>query len=327
MENNFQIAEVKASDAPPFPASRRPVIEVDDALRLQAGAAVKRALAEDLKEQGDWVGARSETREAEDMEQRAALALSPMSHTTGPPSVGAGGEMVVATAGLHRDKPQLIDTVRTRPDMQAARASQDRLELAGAVGVLPLAADMADTVNAANSVERALAHQMAAAHATAMRFAAQAKTELDAHARNPLSDRPRSVEAARMAATSARLMDAFTRSALALDRLKNGGQQVVVVKHQQNTVVQEGGKAVVVAEAAPPPPGGSGQEGGSVVADEPQAPAWRDALALAAHACRCGARTRQGMACQAPAMPNGRCRMHGGTSTGPRTPGWHGWRM
>lgn len=176
--------------------------------------------------------------------------------------MGAGGEMVVATAGLHRDKPQLIDTVRTRPDMQAARASQDRLELAGAVGVLPLAADMADTVNAANSVERALAHQMAAAHATAMRFAAQAKTELDAHARNPLSDRPRSVEAARMAATRARLMDAFTRSALALDRLKNGGQQVVVVKHQQNTVVQEGGKAVVVAEAAPPPPGGSGQEGG-----------------------------------------------------------------
>lgn len=35
---------------------------------------------------------------------------------------------------------------------------------------------------------------------------------------------------------------------------------------------------------------------------------------------RCGARTRAGGACQAPAMPNGRCRMHGGASTGPRTP-------
>ena len=35
---------------------------------------------------------------------------------------------------------------------------------------------------------------------------------------------------------------------------------------------------------------------------------------------RCGARTRRGTACQAPAMPNGRCRMHGGASTGPRTP-------
>ena len=35
---------------------------------------------------------------------------------------------------------------------------------------------------------------------------------------------------------------------------------------------------------------------------------------------RCGARTRCGGACRQPAMGNGRCRMHGGLSTGPRTP-------
>lgn len=35
---------------------------------------------------------------------------------------------------------------------------------------------------------------------------------------------------------------------------------------------------------------------------------------------KCGARTRQLTACLAPAMKNGRCRMHGGLSTGPRTP-------
>jgi hypothetical protein len=37
---------------------------------------------------------------------------------------------------------------------------------------------------------------------------------------------------------------------------------------------------------------------------------------------RCGARarTRGGAPCRAPAMPNGRCRMHGGASTGPRRP-------
>jgi hypothetical protein len=34
---------------------------------------------------------------------------------------------------------------------------------------------------------------------------------------------------------------------------------------------------------------------------------------------RCGAKTRRGTSCQGPAMPNGRCRMHGGLSTGPRT--------
>ena len=31
---------------------------------------------------------------------------------------------------------------------------------------------------------------------------------------------------------------------------------------------------------------------------------------------RCGARTRSGTECKSPAMPNGRCRMHGGTSPG-----------
>jgi hypothetical protein len=34
---------------------------------------------------------------------------------------------------------------------------------------------------------------------------------------------------------------------------------------------------------------------------------------------RCGARTRCGGECRQPAMPNGRCRLHGGLSTGPRT--------
>jgi hypothetical protein len=38
-----------------------------------------------------------------------------------------------------------------------------------------------------------------------------------------------------------------------------------------------------------------------------------------AKAPRCGARTRAAGCCRQPAMRNGRCRMHGGHSTGPRT--------
>ncbi len=34
---------------------------------------------------------------------------------------------------------------------------------------------------------------------------------------------------------------------------------------------------------------------------------------------RCGAQTRFKQPCKAPAMKNGRCRMHGGKSTGPKT--------
>jgi hypothetical protein len=36
-------------------------------------------------------------------------------------------------------------------------------------------------------------------------------------------------------------------------------------------------------------------------------------------AARCGAKNRRGTPCQCPAMPSGRCRLHGGLSTGPRT--------
>src|SRR5262245_52541649 len=47
----------------------------------------------------------------------------------------------------------------------------------------------------------------------------------------------------------------------------------------------------------------------------------RQALAAAHAAPRCGARSkRTGKPCQGPAMANRRCRMHGGKSTGPRTP-------
>jgi hypothetical protein len=35
---------------------------------------------------------------------------------------------------------------------------------------------------------------------------------------------------------------------------------------------------------------------------------------------RCGAKTRKGTPCKAQALQNGRCYIHGGLSTGPRTP-------
>jgi hypothetical protein len=56
------------------------------------------------------------------------------------------------------------------------------------------------------------------------------------------------------------------------------------------------------------------------VSNGPHAPAWAIALDVARVAPRCGARTRSHMLCAGPAMANGRCRMHGGTSGGPTTP-------
>ena len=41
---------------------------------------------------------------------------------------------------------------------------------------------------------------------------------------------------------------------------------------------------------------------------------------------RCGARTRRGTPCKAPAMANGRCRMHGGPSPGAPPGNRHAWK-
>src|SRR6476646_2287774 len=48
-------------------------------------------------------------------------------------------------------------------------------------------------------------------------------------------------------------------------------------------------------------------------------PDWRTTLPLAQSCPRCGAKTRSGRSCRSPAMRNSRCRMHGGSSTGPKT--------
>ena len=63
-----------------------------------------------------------------------------------------------------------------------------------------------------------------------------------------------------------------------------------------------------------------GEGGADKVECGPHAPCGCARLRGAFAAPRCGATRRNGGACLSPAMPNGRCRMHGGKSTGPRTP-------
>jgi hypothetical protein len=54
--------------------------------------------------------------------------------------------------------------------------------------------------------------------------------------------------------------------------------------------------------------------------DAPHAPTLQERLAIAQAAARCGAsRKYDGCPCRQPAMVNGRCRLHGGKSTGART--------
>ena len=70
--------------------------------------------------------------------------------------------------------------------------------------------------------------------------------------------------------------------------------------------VHAGGQAVVGMVETP----GGGD--GAKSQEQPHA----KQIAMHQNSPRCGARTRSGSRCRSPAMPNGRCRMHGGMSPG-----------
>jgi hypothetical protein len=169
------------------------------------------------------------------------------------PSVGAGGELVPDGDQIKRGGGNFIDTVE-RPDAVAAAASMDRLKLTDdGIGCVALAVDAAETIQAKNSIEKMLSHQLAAAHKLAMTFAGQAR-ELADYARTDTYGRARDIDAAgasRAANASAKMMDAFQKGTLALHKLRTGGKQIVTVQHVN---VNDGGQAVVT--------GGINQGGG-----------------------------------------------------------------
>ena len=192
--------------------------------------------------------AEGELTEAESMETRAAEVLDVGSHVTGPVTIGNGNEVAVAT----RDSvPGVVDTVREHPGMVTARASHARLALTG--DALILAADAANSVNAANSLEKMLAHQLAAAsHRLGMKFIDKAGMLLGrfdlglSGLRSPTELQVNSVEAARLANSGARMISAYTDALLALDRVRRGGKQTVKVMHiHQHVAVESGAQAVV----------------------------------------------------------------------------------
>ena len=221
-----------------------------DALRLKSGAARKRAVAVDLATY-DPTGARFERMEARDMDARADAFLELPSSAA--PKPGHGGELGLLPEAARR-LPGLVDTTRGNVDRIIAGASADRLELAADAGALDMAVDAAQAIQAGNSLERMLAHEIAAAHALAMKLTAKSAGYLG-HLNDwdgPARQQIQSIEAARMATAAARLMDTYQRGLLTLDRLRNGGRQVVTVQHVQ---VNDGGKAIVAGTVKTRRPG------------------------------------------------------------------------
>jgi hypothetical protein len=155
----------------------------------------------------------------------------------------AGGELAPIGEGL---APAEYRSTVHNPDYVTAAASRDRLDLLHDAGGLELGLDVADTIEVRDSIELMLSHQLAVAHRSVMKLAAQLNRQIECM--NILHDERRqraNVEATRIVGAMARLMTAHQQGTLTLQRLRSGGRQVLTVQH---VTVAEGAQAIVAGK-------------------------------------------------------------------------------
>jgi hypothetical protein len=262
--------------------------------------------------------------ELDDLELRKNLGIRPSWRD--PATVGAAAHAPPAPPSLPPAVPRLPGppAAGAIPGGAAAGAAK----LASDAMALDLAQAAGDPAASRETVRLLLAHQVAAGHSLMMRLAAIADSYVNyvqpAAMRDPyLSRCPQ--EAVRLAHGAARLMERVRAGALALQRLGYPGTADPHPPAPQPPCHPPRGPENYPDPSSPrgnPPPA-------TAQMPHPARPA-------AAHfrrghlnngnppgdflaAPRCGAATRAGHACAQPGMMNGRCRFHGGKSTGPRT--------
>ena len=105
------------------------------------------------------------------------------------------------------------------PNKVALNASIDRMEMLKETNLLDLALSTAHEVKASNSVQQMLSHQLAAAHKYAMESFKNSEIYKDPATKVKFGN------------LAVRLMEAFSRGALTLQRLQNGNTQTMTVQH------------------------------------------------------------------------------------------------
>jgi hypothetical protein len=168
-----------------------------------------------------------------------------------------GGELLPITEGTEADNALvcLKNTIES-PTYITADASRDRIQLALDAGALELGLDLADTVQAENSLEKLLSHQLAATHRATMKMMAQLNRCVeDMEHYDPDAKERANVQGTRLAGSIARMQGAFQSGMLALHKMRSGGTQRVIVQHVH---VEGGAQAVVAGEM------NAGQAGGRV---------------------------------------------------------------
>ena len=189
---------------------------VAQGIKLRQSAKQKALLATSK----DPVRAHFDVGVAEAMVIESDALLSPVE----PLQTGSGGE-IVPPYGLGLSG---LELALKEPDLLDAEVTIKRTELADKAGVFEMAIEASESVKAKNSIQRMQAHQLALAHKYAMELMADASKQ-----KNPIFK-------VKLMNCSARLMETYSKGAIALQRLQSGASQVVQVQH-----VQVNGQAVI----------------------------------------------------------------------------------
>ena len=186
------------------------------ALKMQRDAQRRRVLAPDY----DPVRRDFDLMLPDELDREAQALLTPPE----PLQTGLGGEIIPPVD----DGLPGVELTLQKPDLLNLEASVQRSSLIERAGVLELGIETAKDTRAEGSVQKMISHQMAAAHKRAMNLLAESQEAKDVDV------------ACKKARTAAKMMDAFSRAALTLQRLQTGASQVVQVQH-----VQVNGPAVI----------------------------------------------------------------------------------
>ena len=186
------------------------------AIKLREQSQRKRATASTT----DSIRRACDLGEAEDLASQSVALMIPSK----PLHRGLGGEVIpTIEQGLSGLEVALND-----PNLLDVEVTIQRTQLADRAGVFEMAIEASESVRAKNSIQRMQAHQLALAHKYAMDLMADASNQRDPIIKVKLIN------------CSARLMEAYSKGALALQRLQQGVNQIVQVQH-----VQVNGQAVI----------------------------------------------------------------------------------
>jgi hypothetical protein len=242
-------------------------------------------------------------------------ALEKVNTTTAVQKAASEAELLAAGQKFFCESLGVSDPEVATVLVNQVKQLQAVMSLGDGVGGLSIALGMMFEMKPENLAQGLLAVQMSGVHLAALLHLKRAGLVAQGNLNSKTPE-------ANML-TAMRLMSLFNEQLEAMAKLKGKTrQQKVIVEHVH---VHHGGQAIVGTVTAAGRTGGAKQEGVAMkrrITPQAKRRGWLkngNPTGDFSKAPRCGAKTRRGSPCRCPAMKNGRCRLHGGLSTGPKT--------